>query len=154
MSLNKQTVIIGIIGGFSLMVFAGYLFRTGSISNYETKRDYLEVMVNVQEGLLARGYKIEKIQPIDRGLKKEGLNVAPYRVIFYYPTTEFSSIQTRYPKFSALLPLSIIIAQQDNKLKITGPPYGFILKHANDRQLYSLVKKWQKDSEQIIKNAL
>jgi len=152
--MDREKWNIGFIIVLGLILIFLYFYQSKSIRNYATGKDYSVVMTHLQEGLIKRGYEIEKIQPIDQGLKKAGFEIEKYRVIYFNPKHSIESIQKKHPKFSALLPLSITLAVESDSLKITGAPFKLLLKSTNDKVLLSQIRKWKKDSEQIIKEAL
>ena len=152
MNTKRLLSVAGLAATLGLMIYV--FVNRSSIPEYVTEKDYNHVMTSIQEGLLKRGYKIEKIQPIDQGLAKAGLKIQKYRVIFYHPKQSIELIQKKYPKFSALLPLSITIAKDKDKLKIIDMPYRILYENAKQKDLISQIKLWEKDSKEIIKNAL
>jgi len=152
--MNFEKINVGFIAALSLTMLIGYATQFQVFSGYESEKDYSQVMTKLQEGLIAKGYEIEKIQPIDKGLEKAGLKIEKYRVIFFNPKNSLVNIQNKFPRFSTLLPLSITIAKQNDKLKIIGAPYQLLLKNTSNIELIAQIKQWQHDSEQIIKSAL
>lgn len=151
---NKRLITVSVFLLLFSVSLVVYIDQNSGVPIYKSDKKYAEVMAAIQNGLINRGYKIEAIQPIDRGLKKAGYNIPTYRVVFYYPEHDLAWIQARHPHLSALLPLSIIVAKRNKQLLVTGPPYRFLIKHTDNPILLLMIKQWQSDSNQIIKNAL
>lgn len=145
-----------ILPGISVLVLVVVMLLPdpGGIRQYTSKKEYADIMSNLQQGLVDKGYEIEKIQPIDKGLGKAGLKIRTYRVIFFNPKHTMNAVQEKYPAFSALLPLSITVAREKNRLRIVGTPFRMLIKNAEGKDLKALVRRWQQDSEKVIKKAL
>jgi uncharacterized protein (DUF302 family) len=152
----KQIDRLTIIGVFLVIAIIGVLVYKGgqSLEIYETGKDYSEVMTEIQEGLIKRGYEIEKIQPIDKGLAKSGYEIEKYRVIFFNPKSDIRWIRKNHPKFTVFFPLTITIAKQKGKIKIINTPFRLLLKNANNDELKRIIRKWEKESHEIIANAI
>ena len=132
-----------------------YLFhnRNSPATSY-TVRDFDITMTEVQEGLLKRGYTIDKIQPIDKGLDKAGYKLENYRVIFYRNKIDSKRIHNSHPEFTTLLPLTLTIVKDKHGTKIISTPYKMLLKNAPADYIKRLVLKWKKDSREIVKEVI
>lgn len=138
-----------------LILAISYFFANpGGISVYSTQKNYANVMGWLQQGLVDKGYEIEKIQPIDKGLGRAGININTYRVVFYNPKHTLTALQRKYPAFTVLLPLSITVAKENKNLKIIGSPYKLLLRSAKGHDLQATIKRWRKDSDDVIRQAL
>lgn len=82
---NKLLITVSVFLLLFSLSLVVYIDQNSGVPIYKSDKKYAEVMVAIQNGLINRGYKIEAIQPIDRGLKKAGYNIPTYRVVFYYP---------------------------------------------------------------------
>ena len=150
--LNKHSLLILMIASALLVTIK--ISGNGGIKEYTSKKEYADIMTYLQQGLIDKGYEIEKIQPIDRGLAKAGKKINVYRIIFFNPRHTQDAVQRKYPGFSALLPLSITVAKEKNKIRIISGPYKFMVNSAKGDDLRALVKLWQHDSDKVIKHAI
>ncbi len=152
MNKTRHTIVaLSLILG---ILYFSLLSDKGGIKEYQTNKDYADVMMNLQQGLIDKGYEIEKVQPIDNGLAKAGLNIKTYKVIFFNPRFTLEAIQNKYPGFSALLPLSITVAKEDGNIKIVSSPFKFLTNAAHGQDLRALIKLWEQHSDNIIQKAL
>jgi len=149
--IQHSVVILSLVLG---ILYFSLLSDKGGIKEYRTNKDYANVMTHLQQGLLDKGYEIEKVQPIDNGLAKAGLKIKAYKVIFFNPRYTLDAIEHKYPGFSALLPLSITVAQEKGSIKIVSTPFKFLTNAAHGKDLRALIKLWELHSDNIIKKAL
>ncbi|VAW77819.1 hypothetical protein MNBD_GAMMA12-1084 [hydrothermal vent metagenome] len=151
--MNKTKHIL--ISASLLIILAIILIPAKSdIQEYHSDKDYSDIMANIQQGLIDQGYEIEKVQAVNIGLAKAGFTIQPYKVIFFNPKHTLSAIHLKYPGFSALLPLSITVAKEDEQVRIVSSPFKFLINAAPKQDLRALVKIWKQHSHTIIVKAL
>lgn len=135
-----------------LVLLAVMIHRDNNgIATRSTTKDFDSVMTELQEALLKRGYSINKIQPVDKGLAKAGYTLDTYKVIFYQKTEDMAEIKSLHPEFTAFLPLTFTLVKNRDSVSIIGMPFNMLLKNAPSKSIRRLVKKWRKDSNAIVR---
>lgn len=135
----------------TLMLFLAHGIASAepSFIQRDMDSDYPEAMSSLQEAIRKAGYSLAFIQPVDRGLRRVGVNAEIYRVVHIDIGAQASSELTEHPELAAHLPLRITLYAEDGKLRL------FTLRptlYAPDPEGPEgrILKQWEDDLESII----
>jgi uncharacterized protein (DUF302 family) len=119
----------------------------------ESQNDFPDTMTKVQQELANKGYTVTRIQALDQGLGKAGYTIDRYRIIFFGDPLDFDIVQQRYPQFTVLLPLSITVYEDEDKIYLQSMPFDMLKKASRDREYLAMVSRWQSDIDKVILKA-
>lgn len=133
----------------ALLVFCSHA-GCGAQDVVESKNEFSDTMIAVQEALIARGYTVSRIQPIDEGMAKAGYDIEKYRVVFFGKSDEVDMVLEHYPQFSLFLPLSLVIYEEEGKTKLVSMPFNLLENAAPTPEVAEVVAKWRSDIQAVI----
>lgn len=108
-----------------------------------------EAMSTLQNAITARGYKISRVQNVDKGLSRTGYRTDNYKVVFYGKADEVAQLSARHPELIPYLPLNVgIFAERNNTILVTNRP-GVLAEFFPDPELKAVFVRWEKDLEEV-----
>lgn len=108
-----------------------------------------EAMSTLQNALTARGYKISRVQNVDKGLSRTGYRTDNYKVVFYGKADEVAQLSARHPELIPYLPLNVgIFAERNNTILVTNRP-SVLAEFFPDPELKAVFVRWEKDLEDV-----
>lgn len=109
-----------------------------------------EAMAVLQDGIVARGYTISRLQDVSGSLAKRNFQSDSYRVVFFGKPEEVKSLVASYPALTPYLPLSItIFAEDEDSILVAGHP-SFLAKLFPDPGLKPVFARWEQDMQAIM----
>ncbi len=141
------------IHGLSVSLIATLLFACNLSDVVMSRNDFPDTMMKVQQELANKGYKITRIQTLDKGLGKAGYTIDRYRIIFFGKPLDFDIIQQRYPKFSVFMPLSITVYEDNERIYMQAMPFAMFSKVTRDREYLAMVSRWRSDVDEVMQKA-
>jgi uncharacterized protein (DUF302 family) len=122
--------------------------NAGSIYRAQRDGDLVEAMNELQNIIVARGYKVIRVLPVDMGLINAGYAQAPYRIVFF-GKDDLPGKLREVPELLAYLPLSITVHEIDGRtLFVAISPLALANSEA-DPELMSLLGTWDSDIREI-----
>lgn len=111
-----------------------------------------EAMMELQQAINQSGYKIARIQKVDKGLQGRGYKTEKYRIIFFGRPNEITSLKQKYPEVIPLLPLKIALyADKEKTVAVVANPKMYSKLYDN-KELNIIFMRWQDDINSIFKN--
>lgn len=108
-----------------------------------------EAMSTLQNAITARGYKITRVQNVDKGLSHTGYQTDNYKVVFYGKAEEVAALSARHPELIPYLPLNVgIFAERNNTILVTNRP-SVLAEFFPDPELKDVFMRWEKDLDDI-----
>jgi uncharacterized protein (DUF302 family) len=138
-----------VVVAFMLFLAHGIAAAGPSFIQRDTDLDYPEAMSSLQQAVREAGYSLAFIQPVDRGLRRVGIDAGVYRVVHIDIGAQASSVLTGHPELAAHLPLRITLYARDDKLTLSAlRPTLF----APDPEgaAGQILRQWEDDLESII----
>ena len=109
-----------------------------------------EAMLTLQNAIAARGYKVTRVQNVDKGLSSTGYRTDNYKVVFYGKPEEVAQLAANHPELIPYLPLNVgIFAERDNTILVTHRP-GVLADFFPDPELKAVFMRWEKDLDEIV----
>lgn len=109
-----------------------------------------EAMLALQNAITARGYKVTRVQNVDKGLSNTGYRTDNYKVVFYGKPEEVAQLAARHPELIPYLPLNVgIFAERDNTILVTSRP-GVLAEFFPDPELKAVFARWEEDLNKIV----
>jgi uncharacterized protein (DUF302 family) len=109
-----------------------------------------EAMLTLQNAISARGYKVTRVQNVDKGLSSTGYRTDNYKVVFYGKPEEVAQLAANHPELIPYLPLNVaIFAERDNTILVTSRP-GVLADFFPDPELRAVFMRWEKDLDEIV----
>ena len=141
---------------YLLISIATVLFTPQSRANEVIEAECLmafpEAMMELQEAIRASGYKIVRIQKIDKGLQGRGYKSEKYRLIFFGRSNEITSLKQKFPEVIPLLPLKMALyADKEKSVAVVANPKMYAKLYDN-KELNIIFMRWQDDINSIIIN--
>lgn len=142
---------------FYLLISISALFftlqsRADEVLEAHCNMTFPEAMMELQEAIQHSGYKIARIQKVDKGLQGSGYKSEKYRIIFFGRPNEISTLKEKYPDVIPLLPLKIALyADKEKSVAVIANPKMYSKLYDN-KELNIIFMRWQHDVNGIIKN--
>jgi len=133
-----------------ILLVTGALLSCDKLETAQTRIDFPEVMLELQNNIEAKGYQVSRVQQVDVGMKKAGYTIEEYRVVFFAKPGELKTILEYYPEFASFLPLSITIYREGELTKLVGMPFALPRAYASSEKLEAMISVWEKDTSDII----
>ncbi|MGE5027144.1 MAG: DUF302 domain-containing protein [Betaproteobacteria bacterium] len=115
-----------------------------------SSQHFPEAMLTLQNAISARGYKVTRVQNVDKGLSSTGYRTDNYKVVFYGKPEEVAQLAAGHPELIPYLPLNVaIIAEKDNTLLVTNRP-SVLADFFPDPELRTVFMRWEKDLDEIV----
>lgn len=115
-----------------------------------SSQPFPEAMLTLQSAISARGYKVTRVQNVDKGLSSTGYRTDNYKVVFYGKQEEVAQLAANHPELIPYLPLNVaIFAERDNTLLVTSRP-GVLADFFPDPELKAVFMRWEKDLDDIV----
>ena len=126
--------------------------RADEVLEVHCNKPFPEAMMELQEAILHSGYKIVRIQKVDKGLQGSGYKSEKYRIIFFGRPNEIITLKEKHPNIIPLLPLKIALyADKEESVAIVANPRMYSKLYDN-KELNIIFIQWQHDIDSIIKN--
>jgi uncharacterized protein (DUF302 family) len=139
-----KLLISALLLGLSATVGADQLLMIRS------SQPFPEAMLTLQSAISARGYKVTRVQNVDKGLSSTGYRTDNYKVVFYGKPEEVAQLAANHPELIPYLPLNVaIFAERDNTLLVTSRP-GVLADFFPDPELKAVFMRWEKDLDEIV----
>lgn len=115
-----------------------------------SSQPFPEAMLTLQSAISARGYKVTRVQNVDKGLSSTGYRTDNYKVVFYGKPEEVAQLAATHSELIPYLPLNVaIFAERDNTLLVTSRP-GVLADFFPDPELKAVFMRWEKDLDEIV----
>lgn len=109
-----------------------------------------EAMLALQSAISARGYKVTRVQNVDKGLSHTGYRTDNYKVVFYGKPEEVAQLAAKHPELIPYLPLNVgIFAERGNTILVTSRP-SVLADFFPDPELRAVFMRWEKDLDEIV----
>ncbi|MDH5445041.1 MAG: DUF302 domain-containing protein [Gammaproteobacteria bacterium] len=112
---------------------------------------YPEAMMFVQDQLRQRGYKISRVQHVDKGLKSRGYESRRYRVVFFGKPDEINIIRTQYSALIPFFPLNITVFEEPDHIGVSAIDPMQIYRLYGEEVLTDKFKQWSQDIQAVVK---
>jgi uncharacterized protein (DUF302 family) len=140
----KQLIAVVLLLGLAFAAGADQLLmvRSGQL--------FPEAMSTLQNALTARGYKISRVQNVDKGLSHTGYRTDNYKVVFYGKAEEVAELAAKHLELIPYLPLNVgIFSEGNNTLLVTNRP-GVLADFFPDPELKAIFMRWEKDLTEVM----
>lgn len=137
----------------SSLLIGGTLYGCDRLPVVDSKNDFPETMMRLQDELQSQGYRVLRVQSVDRGMEKAGYHLDKYRIIFFGKPEDLNRVLEDYPAFASFLPLSITVYEEGGQTKILNMPYKKIKQAAPTPDIALLVDTWQEETLTVIQRA-
>lgn len=122
----------------------------GELLMIRSSLPFPEAMLALQSAITARGYKVTRVQNVDKGLSSTGYRTDNYKVVFYGKPEEVAQLAADHPELIPYLPLNVaIFAERDNTLLVTSRP-AVLADFFPDPELRAVFMRWEKDLDEIV----
>lgn len=122
----------------------------GELLMIRSSLPFPEAMLALQSAISARGYKVTRVQNVDKGLSSTGYRTDNYKVVFYGKPEEVAQLAADHPELIPYLPLNVaIFAERDNTLLVTSRP-AVLADFFPDPELRAVFMRWEKDLDEIV----
>jgi uncharacterized protein (DUF302 family) len=138
-----------LLAALMLFLAQGIASADPSFIQRDTDLDYPEAMSSLQEAVRGAGYTLAFIQPVDRGLRRVGIDAGVYRVVHIDIGAQASSALIGHPELAAHLPLRISLYAQDGKLTLSALRPTLFAPDL-DGPTGQILRQWEHDLESII----
>lgn len=138
-----------LLTALALVLVHGTAWSDPGFIQRDTDLDYPEAMSSLQEAVREAGYSLTFIQPVDRGLRKIGIDAGVYRVVHIDIGKQATAVFAGHPELAAHLPLRITLYAEDDGLKLSALR-PTLLAADPDGPAARILRQWEDDLETII----
>lgn len=135
---------------FLLVVMSCSSVLAGELMMVRSKQAFPEAMTELQNTIIAHGYKISRVQRVDIGLTKNNYKTDKYRVVFFGKKKEMADLVKNHPDFAPYLPLKIsIFAEGEQTILVSMNPEQMAQLY-NNAKLRVYFTRWKQDLRSIL----
>jgi len=113
--------------------------------------DFPEAMAHLQDSIHHAGYRVSRIQHVDKGLIDRGYETDKYKVVFFGKPDQLAQVVGSYPALIPFVPLNITIAREADSTSVSAlapRQYGALGLPADAA---ALIARWEQDVEAIVR---
>lgn len=115
-------------------------------NNFKNAMDFVQAAVQEQ------GYRITRVQRVDKGLNSTGHKTDFYRVVFFGKPEEVTRLAKQYPGLAPFLPLKIVVFAEEKDTLVLAHDYT-LLKAEFPSELHPTIERWGADMREILETA-
>jgi uncharacterized protein (DUF302 family) len=104
-----------------------------------------ETMLALQQGIVAHGYTVSRVQRVDIGLTSSGFTTDKYRIVFFGKPEEVRRLSARYPQLIPYLPLMITLFAEGEETLLTTFDPELLTTLAPDEPFRQQAMQWRHD---------
>jgi uncharacterized protein (DUF302 family) len=104
-----------------------------------------ETMLALQQGIVAQGYTVSRVQRVDIGLTSSGFTTDKYRIVFFGKPEEVRQLSARYPQLIPYLPLMITLFAEGEETLLTTFDPELLTTLAPDEPFRQQAMQWRHD---------
>jgi uncharacterized protein (DUF302 family) len=104
-----------------------------------------EAMVLLQDAIASHGYKVSRVQHVDKGLRKFGYETGLYRVVFFGRPRQMAMVRENHPGLIPYLPLKIMLFEEGEYVVASALEPVTLAAFFDDAEIRQLLDSWQKD---------
>ncbi len=134
-----------IIVVMALLVMGSDAGATEAMLMVRSQQAFPEAMMNLQDALRTRGYRIVRVQRVDVGLQKMGYQTDKYRVVFYAKASELKYLSEHYPQLIPFLPGKISIFAEDGETVLVSANPANLKEFFPEIKLGEQFDRWSED---------
>jgi len=109
-----------------------------------------EAMVLLQDAIASHGYKVSRVQHVDKGLRKFGYETGLYRIVFFGRPQQMAMVRENHIGLIPYLPLKIMLYEDGDYVVASALEPATLAAFFDDAEIQLLLDSWQKDLMKIL----
>lgn len=109
-----------------------------------------EAMALLQEAIGSHGYRVSRVQHVDKGLRASGYQTGRYRVVFFGRPQQLAMVRAEYPALIPYLPLKITLYEADRQVGASTLQPASLAPFFSRGAARDLLADWQRDVTAIM----
>lgn len=136
--------------GFLVLLLAGPGAAAEGLIERDLDLEYPEAMAYLQTAIRDAGYELQFIQPVDRGLRRRGVDAEELRVLHVLPPDTASARAAAHPDLAPLLPLRITLYRERGALRVSAMRPTLLAGPGLDPAAARILDGWESDLRRIV----